>query len=283
MTRMLLEHDKIEKMRVHVFSDIHLEFGACEFPPEVRAGHRADLVLLAGDIHTQRRGPLWAAETFAAPVAIILGNHEAHGDNLTASIAAQQKSAAGALAARSNPVRTLERETWILATADGTPVRVIAATLWTDFALFGAEQQAGMMDDAHHAMNDFQMIRIGGSFFKGERTLTPSDCLRLHRESRAFLEAELAQPFDGVTIVMTHHAPSGRSLPESRRGDPISAAYASDLESLIERTRPQLWVHGHIHSSSDYRIGTTRVVCNPRGYTPSHLNPDFDPALVIEL
>jgi Icc-related predicted phosphoesterase len=80
---------------------------------------------------------------------------------------------------------------------------------------------------------------------------------------------------------MTHHAPSGRSLPESRRGDPINAAYASDLEALIERTRPQLRVYGHIHSSSDYRIGVTRMVCNPRGYTPSHLYPGFDPALVI--
>lgn len=283
MTRMLLEHDKIANMRVHIFSDLHLEFGACEFPPEVRAGHRADLVLLAGDIHTQRRSPLWAAETFAAPVAIILGNHEAYGDNLTASIAAQQKSAAASSIERRHPVRVLEGETWTMTAADGTPVRVIAATLWTDFALFGAAQQDRMMDDAHHAMNDFQMIRIGGSFFKGERPLTPADCLRLHRESRGFLEAALAQPFDGITIVMTHHAPSGRSLPESRRGDPISAAYASDLESLIERTRPQLWVHGHIHSSSDYRIGSTRVVCNPRGYTPSHLNPGFDPTLVIEI
>ena len=270
-------------MRVHIFSDLHLEFGACEFPPEVRAGQAADLVLLAGDIHTQRRGPRWAADTFTAPVAMILGNHEAYGDSLTASIAAQRKSAVASAAGRRHPVRVLERETWTMAAADGTPVRVIAATLWTDFALFGAARQDRMMDDAHHAMNDFQMIRTTAGLFKQERPLTPSDCLRLHRESRAFLESELAQPFDGVTIVMTHHAPSGRSLPESRHGDPINAAYASDLEALIERTQPQLWVHGHIHASSDYHIGSTRVVCNPRGYFPSHLNPDFNPALVVDL
>ena len=57
-----------EGMRLHVFSDLHLEFGACVFPPAVRDGGLADLVLLAGDIHTDRRAPLWAAETFAAPV-----------------------------------------------------------------------------------------------------------------------------------------------------------------------------------------------------------------------
>jgi len=270
-------------MRVHVCSDLHLEFGACEFPPEIRSGAAADLVLLAGDIHTRRRGPLWAAETFAAPVAMILGNHEAYGDSLFASIAAQRQDAAEASAHRLSSVRVLERETWTMTAADFTPIRIIAATLWTDFALFGVALRDRMMNEAHYAMNDFQMIRILDRLPRQERPLTPSDCLRLHHESRAFIEAELAQPFNGVSIVMTHHAPSGRSIPEAWRGDPINAAYASDLEALIERMQPQLWVHGHIHSSSDYRIGRTRVVCNPRGYTPSQINPDFNPALVIEL
>ena len=270
-------------MRVHVFSDLHLEFGGCDFPPAVRDGRLADLVLLAGDIHTQSRGSAWAAETFAAPVAMILGNHEAYGDSLYATIAAQRKSATEATSRRNHAVRTLEREAWALTAADGTPVRIIAATLWTDYALYGTAQRERMMDDAQYAMNDFQMIRIMDNRYRMERPLNPSDCLRLHEESTAFIAAELAKPFDGVTIVMTHHAPSGRSLPGHRQGDPISAAYASDLEALIERTQPELWVHGHIHSSSDYRIGATRVVCNPRGYFPSQLNPDFDSALAIEV
>jgi hypothetical protein len=177
----------------------------------------------------------------------------------------------------------LERETFTLTTTEGTPVRVIAATLWTDFALFGAETQVRMMDAAHRAMNDFQMIDIMDSLHKEQRPLAPSDCLRLHRESRHYIESELARPFDGVTIVMTHHAPSRSSVPKNWWGDPINAAYASDLDALIEETRPHLWVHGHIHSSADYRIGATRVVCNPRGYFPSQLNPDFDSALVIVL
>ncbi|WP_395019317.1 metallophosphoesterase [Dongia sp.] len=283
MTRANAAHDKIETMRVHVFSDLHLEFGDCEFPPGIRAGAAADLVLLAGDIHTQRRGAAWAAETFATSVAMILGNHEAYGDSLAASFAAERQSAEQCSAGRVHPVRVLERETWTMTAAEGTPARVIAATLWTDFSLFGADRQARMMDEAHRAMNDFQMIRTAGGLLRTERSLTPADCLRLHRESRIYLEQELAKPFDGVTIVMTHHAPSGRSIPDFRQGDPINAAYASDLEELIERTRPQLWVHGHIHSSADYRIGSTRVICNPRGYFPTHLNPSFDPALVVEL
>jgi Icc-related predicted phosphoesterase len=270
-------------MRVHVFSDLHLEFGPIALPPEVRSGRLADLVLLAGDIHTKRRGPRWAAETFDQPVAMILGNHEAYGDSLYAAIAADRKEADAHSARRRHPIRSLERETWTLSAADGTPVRVIAATLWTDFEIFGAARQAHVMDDAHRAMNDFQMIRISDGINDEQRPLTPSDCLRLHRESRSYIANELVRPFDGVTIVMTHHAPGRRSVTDSFRDDPITAAYASDLEELIERTQPQLWVHGHIHSSSDYYIGSTRVVCNPRGYFPSQLNAGFNPALTVEL
>jgi Icc-related predicted phosphoesterase len=72
-------------------------------------------------------------------------------------------------------------------------------------------------------------------------------------------------------------------VPEDFRDDPVCAAYASDLDAFIEQAQPQLWVHGHIHSSRDYRVGRTRVVCNPRGYVPFEPNAGFDPALVIEL
>lgn len=66
-------------------------------------------------------------------------------------------------------------------------------------------------------------------------------------------------------------------------GDPLNPYFASNLEDLIEAHQPALWLHGHTHGSCDYRIGGTRVVCNPRGYHPHALNPKFDPGLVIEL
>jgi len=270
-------------MRVHVFSDLHLEFGPLDLPDDVRTGRLADLVLLAGDIHTKRRGPQWAARTFTQPVAIILGNHEAYDDSLYACIAAHRKSAEDASQTRANPIRALERETWTLTAADGTPVRIIAATLWTDFAFFGAARQADVMHDAHLRMNDFRMIRMPDALRDEARLLQPTDLLQLHEESRSYIESTLAAPFDGVTIVMTHHAPSPRSIAAEYRDDPITAAYASDLEALIERAQPQLWVHGHTHRSFDYRMGPTRVVCNPRGYCGTDLNPEFDPELVVEL
>lgn len=270
-------------MRVHVFSDLHLEFGTIEFALAVRAGELAELVLLAGDIDTRRRGPDWAAAIFTQRVAMIGGNHEAYGDSLFATIAAGRMAAERASRSRSHEIRFLERETWIMVAVDGTPVRLIAATLWTDFDLFGAAARSSAMARAHLQMSDFHQIRIRDEHRQETRQLEPMDVFRLHSMSRQFLETELSTPFDGITIVMTHHAPSMKSVAERFRHDPLTAAYASTLDAVIERFQPALWVHGHLHDSCDYRIGETRVVCNPRGYAPDELNPRFDPALVIEI
>jgi Icc-related predicted phosphoesterase len=51
----------------------------------------------------------------------------------------------------------------------------------------------------------------------------------------------------------------------------------------MDSNRAPLWVHGHMHESYDYEVYGSRVVCNPRGYAPNALNPDFKPDLVMEI
>ena len=55
------------------------------------------------------------------------------------------------------------------------------------------------------------------------------------------------------------------------------------MHHLIEERKPALWVHGHTHTSFNYTIGPTRVVCNPLGYqTAGELNVNFDENLTVE-
>ena len=61
----------------------------------------------------------------------------------------------------------------------------------------------------------------------------------------------------------------------------FNPCFASRLDGLIEASGPALWVHGHTHTSFDYRIAGTRVVCNPKGYGTE--NTAFDPGLVVEI
>ena len=81
------------------------------------------------------------------------------------------------------------------------------------------------------------------------------------------------------TIVVTHHAPSPRSL--SIPDDRLNHCYASDLGTEIAAWRPALWVHGHVHSISDYRIGSTRIMANPLGRIDE--SSGFEPHRIVTL
>jgi hypothetical protein len=173
----------------------------------------------------------------------------------------------------------LERATWQFEALSGERLRLLGATLWTDFRLDRTPIES--MAIAEQQLEDFRAIRVERGYRL--RALRPSDTARLHDATVGFLTRELGRPFDGVTVVVTHHAPSPRSIAPRFDGDRLNPAFASDLEELIRAHQPALWIHGHVHDSFDYRIGATRVVCNPRGYYPGELNPAFDPLLVIEV
>lgn len=270
-------------MRVHLYSDLHLEISRWNVPDRVASGEMAELVLLAGDIDVKRRAIRWAAQSFRQKVVLVGGNHESYGDSLYAGISENRKIAKNVSKERAQPVYFLERETCVLQALDGTQVRVVGATLWTDFSLFGKEEAHREMARASSEMNDYQRIKVRSVLTKEIELLTPQEVARFHLLARIFITDELRREFDGITIVMTHHAPSRRSLENDLRSGRLSASYASSLDHVIEEFGPDLWVHGHIHSSNDYRIGRTRVVSNPRGYVPYEPNPRFDSEFVIDL
>ncbi|MWD29655.1 hypothetical protein E0K89_019415 [Aquicoccus sp. SCR17] len=96
-----------------------------------------------------------------------------------------------------------------------------------------------------------------------DRLLTPRDTRQAHLRHRRWLEERLAQPFDGRTIVITHHAPHPACLPE---GHPLPDAYASDLTDLIERYRPDSWLYGHVHAAADFEVAGCRLMNVSIGY-----------------
>ena len=83
-------------------------------------------------------------------------------------------------------------------------------------------------------------------------------------------------------IVVTHHLPSTKSVPERFRASSINRFFVCDMEDVIIGRQPLLWIHGHSHDASDYAIGRTRVVCNPFGY-PTELNSGFRWPFLIKI
>jgi Icc-related predicted phosphoesterase len=235
----------------------------------------ADLLVLAGDVHSGSLGVDWVAHHFTIPAILIGGNHEAYGHELFRTIAHNRQKAN----ATNGRISFLEKNVQTFKLESGEKVRFIGVILWTDFALYGTPSRS--MAAALEQIEDYRVIQIERGYEL--RRLLPADTARLHRAALKFLEEELRKPFDGPTVVITHHAPSPRSIAEKFRDSLLNPAFASNLERFIVAHQPALWIHGHMHDSFDYSIGKTRVVCNPRGYFPNELNPIFDPKLVITL
>lgn len=254
-------------MRIYAVNDLHLEIGFWMPRPSTVAA--ADLVVLAGDIGRHAEGLVWARTAFSGKrIVYVAGNHEFYGAEYHEMRCELRRTA------RELEIDLLENDEVVI---DG--VRILGCTLWTDFRLFGNEACA--MGHARRRMNDFLRIRFEGS---PTVSLRPEDTVTLHRQSRAWLEGKLAEPFTGKTVVVTHHAPSLASIDEQWKKDLLTAAFASHLDPLVAQA--DLWLHGHTHAFADHRIGDCRVVCNPRGYVVDGRALEatgWNPDLVVEV
>jgi predicted phosphodiesterase len=246
-------------MRIRVLSDLHCEFEAYSPPPTA-----ADVVVLAGDIHHATKGLDWAAGRFPGQTVVyVAGNHEYYGESLPELTQRLQAHAAElGIAFLENAVITVGG------------VHFLGCTLWTDMQLF--DRNPWVVDAVKAGLVDYRAIRVGPSY----RRLRPADTIGWHRESVAWLRDALAD-MTGTAVVVTHHAPSARSLRPGYETDWVSAGFASHLDELVRDGGAALWVHGHTHHAVDYCVGRTRVVSNPLGYRDEQLG--FVDDLIIDL
>ncbi|WP_160070205.1 metallophosphoesterase [Sphingobacterium bovisgrunnientis] len=248
-------------MKIQVISDLHQEFGYSELSFD-----NADLVVFAGDVNLGIKGLHWIQSRIKdKPVIYVLGNHEYY------------KSAYPKVL---NKLKTLAANTNVHVLEDSFVdidyIRFHGCTLWTDFSIFGDPMEYGII--CQSAMNDYKMIKRDPSYSK-MRTI---DTYRIHQVSRKWLDESLQQTEKSKNVVITHHAPSLKSVSEQYKSHPVTAAYASNMDEFILKHQPDYWIHGHIHTISRYNIGYTEVICNPHGYIGEPYN-GFDKELIIEL
>jgi Icc-related predicted phosphoesterase len=252
-------------MRLQIFSDVHVDVYPA-FTPHLVDG--VDAVVVAGDVCEGIEDAMrWLRAGLGdrIPIVLVAGNHE-----YFARLRPQERL----LGARTAPAHAINFLDDTSVTIGG--VRFVGSTLWADYELYGADRRDEMIEVARRRMKDHRRI-----LEEPGRFITPEESLALHRMARGFIDGCLAIPHEGPTVVVTHNAPHPSSLAEKHRPNLASAAFISDLSAVIERHRPALWVHGHTHVSLDYRVGPTRIVCNPHGYGDE--NPEFDPGLVVQV
>ena len=249
-------------MRHHIISDLHLEFAPFRMPAV-----EADVVVLAGDVGVGRDGLKWIRAAIPTkPVIYVLGNHEFYGETMPKLIAELREESAG------TNVHILENSR-----VDIGDVTFLGATLWTDFALNGDPVVGGLV--AEQSMNDFRHIRT----LPGYRKLRASYLRRVHADSVLWLKTEAAACRGQKLVVVTHCPPSARSISPIYAGDPLNAAFASNLDSLVAESGALLWVHGHTHVGADYATSIQQLLSDPkfRDALPGHLPPEEEDRIVL--
>lgn len=248
-------------MKIQIISDLHQEFGLSDLSFEA-----ADIVVFAGDVNIGIKGIEWIKETIKnKPVIYVLGNHEYYKGSYPKTLRQIMEQS------NSSNVHVLENRAIEI---DG--ICFHGSTLWTNFSLFGDPKVYGSI--CQTKMNDYKKIRRDPSYSK----LRSIDTYHIHNTSIKWLEQSLNKSESTTNIVVTHHAPSIKSIPDRFIEDPITSAYASNLEELITKYQPDYWIHGHIHEPKNYFIGKTQVICNPHGYIDEPVN-GYKKELIIEI
>ena len=249
-------------MRLLILSDLHFEFhrdGGEAFCQRYRDFDDYDVAVIAGDLcsfSSLGRSFQLVSETFKETV-YVSGNHEAYGssiEEMTTKIwdelfeENQARESGGAIWPLERGFRVINGQ------------RFIGATLWFPHDVVSKRLE--------WVMNDFSLIR-GLS----------EEVDKIHRETKEWLWDTLTKD----DVLVTHHLPHPRSIHPKYAESNLNRFFLGDIGGLIQNRQPKLVIHGHTHESIDYRIGKSRVVCNPHGYLGREVNPNFVERLVVEV
>jgi len=244
-------------MKFLILSDIHLEFhrdGGREFLASLPATTGSDEavidgVILAGDICALSQLS-WVLQWFGdhySHVVYLWGNHECWSHSIGAV-----REVALMLQGKLANVHVLDNSRIEIATG----AVFLGGCLW-----FGDQKDNEKFE---LLMNDFDMIENLNN--------------EVYQENQKTVEY-LQQNVRRGDVVVTHHMPSSLSVASEYEGSELNRFFLCDMEETMAQRQPKLWVHGHTHSSFDYTIFATRVVCNPLGY-PFEPNPGWYPMVI---
>ena len=276
-------------MKINLVSDMHLNFADIELPG-------GDVLIMAGDIIEAgglRRADNAKRDTFLADryrrffaeempkyrkVIYIMGNHEHYNNSYDDTPDRLRRELP-------DNVYFLEQEGVQI-----DDVWFFGATFWTDMN----KGNPTSMQIIKQSMNDFKIIKFGhgirvnnaagDSYWTNQ--FTPAYAASVFKDTVDKLRTFLDEHKDDKVVVVSHHAPSAMSIDPMFKDDHhMNGAYYSDLSELIlDNPQIKTWVHGHMHNQSDYMIGDTRVLTNPRGYLGYEtIANTFDPGFSFEV
>lgn len=255
-------------MKIDYCSDLHLEWGGVTLPG-------GDVLVLAGDIcevrslrknfHSTRQLPhvpgahehrfydfFYHECAKYDRVFYVVGNHEHYHGRFDKT----HQELRSLLPAN---VELLDKEA-----VEYAGVVFMGATLWTNCN----NGDSLTVWTLKSSMNDYRVIQNHYADQGLYHKLAPEFTFREHANTLEAFKPLLAKNAHKPVVMITHHAPSFMSISQQYRDDHhMNGGYASDLsEFILDHPQIKKWIHGHVHSSHQYVIGDTEILCNPRGY-----------------
>jgi predicted phosphodiesterase len=284
-------------MRIAIASDVHLEFGA--WSPINPEG--ADVLILSGDILVSKEVGVAMADPHKIipgkghsfidfmveckqnykEVIYIMGNHEHyHGDFAQSpTILSKVCSDTG--------IHFLEKSHVKIG-----DVTFIGGTLWTDMNKedpITIQQIKGYMNDYRIIEDSSEVVHYKSfevdehgrqipTFRTRPAKFSPEKSVVEHKAMLEYIRKTIVENPSETYVVVGHHSPSKLSTkPQYEKDVIVNGAYSSDLsEFILDHPQIKVWTHGHTHHEFDYMIGSTRIVCNPRGYVGYERGSDKD-------
>lgn len=282
-------------MKIQLLSDLHLEV----HPQWVAScAPEADILVLAGDIGSYQEGSHLCDEDFGlhrfsplygwpTPVLYVPGNHEYDGMDFDHAHARLRGTC------ERLGITWLEREvfTWPACATSPKAVRFIGTTLWSDFdalAMSDAQPKNHVNESLTSLLKAREKAFRAANYYLHKTGTTRSGLPMLAPVVRDqalvcqhWLRGALNEPFDGITVVVTHFAPSLESIDPRYGKTPGTAGFCNALDDFLPHA--QMWLHGHLHAPSDYVKNGCRVIANPLGYARKGEQAAFKAAFCIEL
>lgn len=244
-------------MKLQIASDLHIAHNSAPF---MKISEQADGIILAGDVCNG----LHNVEQFIKnnPTKLIVhipGNHEYY-DGVYQEVQFKMVR----LHQQYNNYIWLNNKSHAIG-----DFRILGATLWTDFgALPPTIDEDLAISNIHNTFNDFRQIRyMPDDLTTVPQFLNPSQLVKWNSQSMNWLTSQLEGRDNSNTLVVTHFAPSAKSIHPRFMSEVVDNAYfVNVLDDFILEHQPSMWIHGHVHQTHHYTIGSTEVICNPVGY-----------------
>lgn len=254
----MITNNRYTVPKARILSDLHME--GYDFNYQYQG---EDIVILAGDIHTQNRHEVLLNKVPKdVQILMVSGNHSYYRSDFV-----KVNNELSELETKYANFRFLNNSTFVY-----NDIHFYGGTMFTDFLLYGLTEQFACEINASCNINDFFIIK-----YENDRWTTKNHT----DQHNIFVEGlkKFIETAGEKRVIISHFCPSEKSVHPRYGKSLLNGYFVSNMEKYMDTIG--YWFFGHTHDSFDYKVSETRVICNPKGYGSE--NKDFNPNLIIHL